>query len=135
MIPPLLLFLLGMKACAGRRWPSRASALWLLAGIPEAVSLYPAPVYVLDLPRFHHSPPWCDLPACLAVAGIGSSRLSPPRRHGELFSEPLPVTDPREGAGQEQDNGSHSALPGAGSQQGRAHLLLPAPASLISAGS
>lgn len=64
-------------------------------------SLYPAPVHALDVPCSHHIPPCSDfLPS---LAGIASSRLFPPRRHRELLSEPLPVTDPcrsRAAAGQ-----------------------------------
>lgn len=54
---------------------------------------------VLDFPCFHHSPQLVGFTPCLAV---GSAPPGSP--HCECLSEPLPVTDPCEGAGQQQDN-------------------------------
>lgn len=70
------------------------------------------------------SAPFPSLPALACVVSL-PARLSPLCRHRELLSEPLPVTDPREGAGQRQDNGPHSVLRGAGSQQGTGPSPLP----------
>lgn len=59
------------------------------------VSLYPAPVRVLGLPRFHHSLPWCDLPS----PWLGSAPASSPRRADttssfqSLCQSPIPAKE------------------------------------------